>query len=424
MRRRLTLLVIATTGLVLVVFVIPLGLIVRRFEAERVTAEAVSGAETLVVLVGTADRTALQAAVDQLDASGNAVTVFLPDGTLLGEPASRTVAVRLAEHGRSVTVDTGGGREVALAVAGPSGGTAVVRTFVSGARLSAGVGRAWLLLGLLAVALLFVAVLVADRLAKGMVRSIAGVAAVSGSLAAGKLDTRAAPTGPPEVRAVSAALNHLAGRIQELVDQAREEVADLSHRLRTPLTALRMEVDVLADGVTAAQAQRVAARVGDMEQAVTALIHDSRQRGEPTTPQLCDAATVVREQVDFWSPLAEDEGRGMAVDLAAAPLPVRTRAADLRACVDALLGNVFTHTPPGTPFTVSLEHHNGGARLRITDRGPGFADVDAVRRGVSGIGSSGLGLDIARRTAQASGGSFHVDSSKTGVRVVLDLVAP
>lgn len=423
MRTRLTLLATATTGLVLVVFVIPLGLIVQRFVADRATTEAVTGAETLVVLVGTADRAALRAAVDQLDATGTApVTVFLPDGTRLGPPADRTVAVRLAEHGRSVTVATPTGREVALAVAGPTGGTAVVRTFVTNARLTQGVVRAWLILGLLALGLLLLAVVVADRLARTMVRSIADVAEVSRTLAAGTLEARAGPSGPPEVRAVSAALNQLAGRIQDLVHQAREEVADLSHRLRTPLTALRMEVDILAtDGATAEQVQRVAARVERMEQAVTDLIQDSRHRGEPTTPEVCDAATVVREQIDFWSPLAEDEARPMTVRLAEAPLTVRIRASDLRACVDALLGNVFTHTPAGTPFAVTLAHHDGGARLQIMDRGPGINDVDLARRGVSGAGSTGLGLDIARRTAHASGGSFHIDSSARGVHVTLDL---
>jgi signal transduction histidine kinase len=114
----------------------------------------------------------------------------------------------------------------------------------------------------------------------------------------------------------------------------------------------------------------------------------------------------------------------MTVRLAEAPLTVGIRAPDLRACVDALLGNVFTHTPAGTPFAVTLAHHNGGARLQIMDRGPGIDDVDVARRGVSGAGSTGLGLDIARRTAHASGGSFHIDSSARGVRVMLDLAGP
>lgn len=423
MRARLALLVAATTGIVLVVFVVPLGLIVQRFSAERATADAVSRVEGLVVVVGTANRTTLLAAVDQLNATaGTPVTVFLPDGTRLGAAAAVSTAVQLARRGHSVTVSTATGREVAVAVAGATNGTAVVRTFVSDAQLAVGVGRAWLILAVLGAALLLLAVFVADRLARSTIRSFTDVAAVSRLLAAGTLDARVEATGPPEVTAMSTALNHLAGRIQELVRQEREEVADLSHRLRTPLAALRMEVDMLEPGgVPPPTAHRVAERVAGVEHAVTNLIRNARQRREPAAGDSCDATTVVREQIEFWSPLADDEGRRMTVDVVAGPLLVRVPADDLRASVDALLGNVFTHTPAGTPFSVRLERRGSGARLRILDRGPGLADPDAARRGTSGTGSTGLGLDIARRTAYASGGSCRIDSSTHGVRVTLDL---
>lgn len=426
MRRRLTLLVVATTGLMLVVFVIPLGLIMQRFVAERATDAALNNAQTLVVLVGTGDRTALQAAVNQLNAAGSdQVTVFLPGGTRIGAPAAPSVAVQLAERGRSVTVATPAGREIALAVVQPSGGTAAVRVLVGNNALTQDVSRLWSVLGLLALALFVLAVLVADWLARRLAGPLAEAAGASRLLAAGALDTRAAVSGPAEVRAVATALNHLAGRIQDLVHQAREDVADLSHRLRTPLAALRMEVDAdAADAEDPGRAQRIAARVEAVENAVTELIRDARRRGREHGPQVCDAAAVLREQVDYWSPLAEDEGRAMTVDLAPGPLMVRVGAEDLRAGSDALLGNVFAHTPPGTAFSVTLEAREAGARLRIADHGPGFTDPDAARRGESGARSTGLGLDIARRTALATGGTFQVDGSPRGVVAVLDLGAP
>jgi signal transduction histidine kinase len=342
--------------------------------------------------------------------------VYLPGGELLGAHATPTVAVRLAERGRSVTVETAAGREIALAVTSPSGGTAVVRMLVPTDELTRGVDRAWLVLAVLAVALLLLAVLVADRLARGMVRSTTDIARVSRLLATGVLDARAGHAGPPEIRAVAEALNQLAGRIQHLVDQAREEAADLSHRLRTPLTALRMEVDQLPAG-----AERLTGRIDDLERAVTAVIRDAR--AEPVRTRLCDAAMVVREQVDFWAPLAEDENRPMRVRITEQPLPVAVGAADLRACVDALLNNVFIHTPVGTPLAVVLERHESMVRLVIIDQGPGFAQADPVRRGTSGTNSTGLGLDIARRKAHAAGGSFRIDSSPRGARVVLELLA-
>jgi signal transduction histidine kinase len=88
---------------------------------------------------------------------------------------------------------------------------------------------------------------------------------------------------------------------------------------------------------------------------------------------------------------------------------------ELGACLDALLGNVFAHTPQGTGFTIALDPRGrGGAVLSVHDDGPGFAQSDPVRRGASGGGSTGLGLDIARQTAEASGGTLTIGPGPGG----------
>jgi signal transduction histidine kinase len=103
---------------------------------------------------------------------------------------------------------------------------------------------------------------------------------------------------------------------------------------------------------------------------------------------------------------------------------VRVSADDLAAAVDALLGNVFAHTPDGTGMSVDVRHRDGGGALvTVADTGPGL-DVTSVERGRSGGGSTGLGLDIARRTAEASGGALRVASSARGTQVTLELGPP
>jgi signal transduction histidine kinase len=114
----------------------------------------------------------------------------------------------------------------------------------------------------------------------------------------------------------------------------------------------------------------------------------------------------------------------MRLDVAHGPLMVGVAEPELGACVDALLGNVFAHTPQGGGFRITLHPGGrGGAVLTVHDDGPGFADVDPVRRGASGGGSTGLGLDIARQTAEASGVTLTI-SQGPGGHVVVELGPP
>ena len=131
----------------------------------------------------------------------------------------------------------------------------------------------------------------------------------------------------------------------------------------------------------------------------------------------------MRDRLDFWSVLAEDTARAVTADLAPGPLPVAVAAAELAAAVDAVLGNVFAHTPDGVAFSVRLAAlPRGGAEVVVADEGPGLpaGAADPIQRGVSGGASTGLGLDIARRAAEDSGGELRLESGP-GARVVLVL---
>jgi signal transduction histidine kinase len=139
----------------------------------------------------------------------------------------------------------------------------------------------------------------------------------------------------------------------------------------------------------------------------------------------CDATAVVAERVAFWSALADDQGRRVEVSLPDGPVLVRAAAEDLAAAVDALLENVVAHTPEGTAFRVRLTATAPtGATLDVEDDGPGLPD-DAEVRGRSDRGSTGLGLDIARRCAEVSGGSMTIGTAPSGgARVTLRLGPP
>jgi len=409
MRRHLSLLVSAAMALTLLAFAIPLAILIRNVAADRAIAKANDDISVVSTLVAADPRPFMVREAVQIH--GPSMTVFLPGHRPIGS-AKRTPAVRLAERGSSITVADPGGRQILVAVQGIPGGNAVVRAFVPNSKLTKGVTRAWLTLAALGLLLLAVGIVIANLLVGAVTKPITELARVSHRLAAGGLEARASPGGPLEVRELANGLNHLAGRIRELIHQERESVADLSHRLRTPLTALRLELEGM--GSSADPEGRLSQQVHALEGAVTSLIEDARTRGT-TVHGSCDAAEVTRQRAEFWSVLAEDQGRPMRLDLARGPLMVGVAEPELGACLDALLGNVFAHTPQGAGFTISLRpRQRGGAVLTVHDEGPGFAQSDPVRRGASGGGSTGLGLDIARQTAEASGGSLTIGAAPGG----------
>ena len=420
MRRQLAFSFVAVTAMVVLAFVIPLGALVQRVAADRALNGAQQLAATLAPVLAVVDdpSTRLEVVNGAAAAGGGELSVFLPDGTVVGGPAEVDDGVTLARRGQALTVDAPGGRAVLVPVI-DADGTQVIRVFVPDSQLRRGVVRSWTVLGLLAVLLVGVAVAVGDRLARSLVRPIRELAGVAGELSEGNLDARVTPSGPPEIVDVAHAQNRLAARIVALLAAERETAADLSHRLRTPITALRLEADNLRDPD---EAGRVTAGVDALTRAVNQAITDARRPTGDDAPPSADLAAVTRERVGFWSVLAEEEGRPFRLDLPGRPCPVAVSSADLDAVLDAVLGNVLAHTPPGTAFSVTVTcAEDAPARLVVEDDGPGLAE-GSVERGVSRGGSTGLGLDIVRRTAESSGGRLTIGTSSSGgARVEVEL---
>jgi signal transduction histidine kinase len=423
MRRRLLLTIVATSTLILLAFLVPLTVLVGSVAETRATSAALLRVQALIPVVSEAPLRATRLAVEQINNDGGApVTVFLPDGPVVGESAPTTDAVRLAETGRTVVADTPLGREIAIPIAGLKDGTAVIRVLIEPERLDDGVVQARLTLLTLAVVLLLLAVAIGDTLARTFTRPLESAADVADRLAAGDLEARADPTGPHETTSVATALNRLAGRILDLLRAEREAAADLSHRLRTPVTALRLDVDALPTGP---QRDRLTDDVDMLSASIDAVIHEARNPVGSDVRAHCDATAVVRERVTFWAALAEDEGRQATVQLPDHALVVAAAAAELAAAVDALLGNVFAHTASSTGFRVELTPDANGAVLVVADEGPGWPAGYLGRRGHSGGGSTGLGLDIAARTAKSTGGGMQLATAEgSGAEVRLYLHAP
>ena len=421
MRRLLVLYGLAMTSVVLVAFLVPLGLLARSLAQERALDAGQRDAQRVAVFAGgaTFDDARLQATLLAVNDGPRRTTAFMPTSTTVGAPAARSSSVTLAQAGRALTARTAGGVEILVPVGGPDG-IAVVRTFVPDSELDAGVRQSWLILAGVGTVLLAGTVVAGDRIAHRLARSVDDLARVAERLGDGDLSARVEPSGPPEVASVGRVLNGLGARVAELVAAERELVADLSHRLRTPITALRLDVELLGD---AQERDRMTEHVDQLVNAVDAIIWTARHPLHDVPDGRCDAALVVRERAGFWAVLAADQGRELRVDVPATPCAVGVRADQLGAALDVLVDNVFSHTPDRTPFELTVQ---GGevVRVVVADAGPGFASVHVAGRGLSGTGSTGLGLDVARRTVEQAGGTLHLGvSPHGGALIVLEFPA-
>jgi signal transduction histidine kinase len=295
-----------------------------------------------------------------------------------------------------------------------------VRAYAPEPVLHQGVLRTLTVLAMLGVVLFGLGMVLADRLGRRLVGSVTALAAVADRLGTGDLTARVELSPTPELRRVGNELNHLAGRIQELLMAEREDVADLAHRLRTPVTALRLDVDSVRDPT---DRRRLGADIDALSRLIDEVIRTARRPVREGVRPSADLVQVTADRVAFWSVLADDAGRPVRCVLPAGPVLVRASPEDLVVALDALLENVFSHTPDDATLRVEVTGGDGDGRdgdggvVTVEDAGPGFAST-AAGRGVSAGGSTGLGLDIARRTAAAAGGSMHIGTSSLGGALV------
>ena len=420
MRRHISWLVLATTSAVVVSFVVPLCLLVQTLARDRAMSAADQDARNVAVLVagGVAARD-LADVVESLNSGGSTqVGVLTADGRTLGEDVRRRdPEVRRARDGEGLTVvDDAGGRVLLPVVT--ADGTAVVRAGVSAEALRAGVRPAWAGIIGLGLGLLAVAAVIAYRLGRRISEPLLDVAGVAHRLREGDLSARAAVTGTEETEELARALNGLAERTSELLVAERAAVADLSHRLRTPVTALRLDAESVPDPELG---RRLGEHIGVLQRSIDAIVREARRPVRTDLAGRCDAGAVVRERVAFWRVLADDQGRPVELSVPATPLPVPVAADDLADLVDVLVDNVFAHTPEPAGFAVRLTEDAASVRLQVADRGPGPVGGPPGRR----QGSTGLGLDIARRTATAAGGDLRLRPGAAGgttVEVTLPLL--
>lgn len=410
MRRRISLLVVATTSAVVVSFVVPLCLLVDTLAEDRAMAAADQEARNVAILVaGLNGDPQLAELVADIDSRGRPTTgVLTPDGHQLGggPGLAGDPEVQRALDGEAFTVvDEKGGRVLVPVLV--EDGTAVVRTSVTPQDLRSGVRGAWAGIIGLGVGLLALAVAVAWQLGRRISEPLREVAATAHRLREGDLQARAVVSGPGETQELARALNGLAERTGELLVSERAAVGDLSHRLRTPVTALRLDAEAVTDPELG---ERLQHHIAGLQRAIDAIVREARRPVRTDLSPSCEARAAVAHRLSFWQPLAEDQARALGVSLPHEELRVPLAAEDLGDLVDVLVDNVFAHTPEGTALRVELGREGDQAVITVSDSGPGWPSRPRRQR----PGSTGVGLDIALRTATGCGGTLSTGVSAAG----------
>ncbi len=411
MRRRL----ILSTALIALAAVIVLGVPLGAVEGARLRQDALSRLER------EADGAA--GAIDDRVERHETITAALLRG--------------FASAGHRITVTTSDGQHVSSenpvsgerlrAASGSAlGGSVVAEAPI--AELSRRVHREWLLIALLSLGGVLTAVALAAVQAHRLARPLEAIARRSAQLGEGDFSVRVGQFGVPEIDAIARALDASAGRIAELVAREREFSANVSHQLRTPLTALQLRIEAAlgaADG--AAGHAELAAALAESDR-LEATIADLLAYARHTTsgPAIdIDLATVAHEHVQRWRPMFARAGR--TVDVAAGRnIVARASRGTPGQVLDVLLDNALRHGSGATRVAVAADPRTACLSVRDTGRGVRDEDRDRIfERGASRGPGTGIGLHLARALAQADHGSLGVagdDSARFELR--LPIVAP
>jgi signal transduction histidine kinase len=439
MARRIILAILALICALLATVVIPLGLITAAHDRQDYQDQAVATARSLASVAEEklADHergAALTAAISQISGRGDQVAIYGRTGRLLA-------GTRLPEAAGPV-------RRVLARLPGtarPSGGVLLVVTPVRSNERHAVLGAVallrpagplghrlmvlWAWLGAVSLAGLGAGALVAIALARWVSGPLSALAATARQLGDGVLGTRSdLSSGPGEVRRLAANFNTMAGRLEALVHGHRAMMADVSHQLRTPLAALRLRLDLLAEDTDAAGAAELAGaqeEVSRLSRLVDGLLAVARAENVVTRPVPVAVHGVISDRTAAWRPAAQE--RGIEVT-AVCPGQVRASLGDghLEQILDNLLANAIDAVPPGGHVRVRCNAAGPVALIVVEDDGPGMSQSQrkaAFRRFFSATpGGSGLGLAIVHRLVTSNGGRAELsDTPGGGLTVTLEV---
>lgn len=408
MRRRVVLAILGVAALSVGLFALPLALVLHRSyrdeELIRLERDAIAAARTV-------DLGGQRHDPPELPAFSGTLSVYGRGGQRVAGrgPTRSDRLVRDTLRQRKPSVRAGDGL---LLVAVPLLVGEEVRGVLRAARDDGVVARrtrrAWAYLAGLALVVLALAGAAAVGFGRRLARPLELLAGAARRLGEGDFAARAPRFGVPEADAVAADLDVTAERLGDLVGRERAFSADASHQLRTPLAALRLELEALAlreeqetPELTAALAQ--VDRLGATVETLLGLARDM-PAGDMTT----DLDPLLDALENRWRGTLAARGRALRVVHGAHPSRARVRASALAEILEVLLDNAARHGA-GT-VRLAMHRRPGWLVVDVEDEGSGLegdGEGAFARRTSSGTGH-GIGLSLARSLAHAEGGRLEV----------------
>jgi signal transduction histidine kinase len=418
MRRRLVLAIAGVAALAVVLFAVPLGYVLagsyRDKELLRLQRDTVAATRQIDIGASGSDPI-------ELPRGGDRLAVYDRTGRRLAGrgPARADGLVREALRAKRPADHAGEGQLLAAAplVSGERV-TGAVRAVRSDAAAARSARRAWLALAGLAAGLVAAATLAALLLGRRLARPLERLAVAARRLGHGEFAIRAPRSSVPEADAIARALDATAERLHELVARERAFSSDASHQLRTPLAALRLELEALElrgeRGPELTAALREVDRLQGTVDTLLAVARDAPRR-ETTT----DLAATLDDLTPGWRASLAERARPLRVDLPArAPLS-RSQPAVIREILEVMLSNAVEHGAGAV--TVAIRDDGRWVHVEVSDEGRGIApdrgDVFARRSG----SGHGIGLALARSLAHAEGGRLSLVNRLPGATFRLTL---
>ena len=317
---------------------------------------------------------------------------------------------------------------VAAPVAGRDHSLGLVQVSIPTAPIYAEIRQTWLTFFVIGGVVLLVTIAASTLIARQIAVPVLKLTATSEQIAAGRLDERVSPAGPNEVRRLGVAFNRMAERVQEMIAQQRTFVDNAAHELRSPLTSIRLRIEMLQTRGKN-DAELTQHYLGQMEREVSYLQRlvehllalasvENMERAAPKTS--LDLARILYDVTDEMSQVAQQAGLTLQTEIPDHLPMVKANADQMNSMIRNLIDNAIKYTRRGGTVTLTATSARDEIEIRVADTGIGipadalprifdrFYRVDTARSRKEG--GAGLGLSLVRSIAEAHGGHVDVQS--------------